>query len=163
MVPLYTWRHVTVPHTRDAFTSLGAHLQFLQTWTTGNGVSARVRQRLVVGDGMCGHPGVVHGGIVALLMDDTMGVLVSTATTNDETIMRQGVTASLQVSYKQPCPTGVVVELEASYERLEGRKHFLECELRTGNSLLSTGHSLYLLPKDSIKDLDPLEKPSFSF
>tara|TARA_B110000046_G_scaffold185311_1_gene226498 strand:+ start:3145 stop:3600 length:456 start_codon:yes stop_codon:yes gene_type:complete len=145
------WRAITVAHTTDIFASLSPHLIDLCTWVQGTGgAGTAVRQRVVLGEGLSGHPGVLHGGATALLMDDTMGVLAGiTGSAKRGELARCGMTASLEVQYKKPCYTGRTLELHAVYDRIEGRKHFLTCEMRECDGpVVATGRSLYLFPKE---------------
>ena len=154
LTPGMAWRALAISHTTDVMAVLAPHLRELCTWAQGTGgVGTVVRQRVTLGAGVDGHVGVLHGGVTALLMDDTMGVLASvTGSCSDDALARCGVTASLEVQYKHPCHTGGTVELHARYDRIEGRKHFLECELRgcdndgVATTVLATGRSLYIFP-----------------
>ncbi len=64
------------------------------------------------------YPGIVHGGVSAALLDETIGRAVSI---NDSTTW--GVTASLDVKYKKPVPTGVEIKIVGRITK-ENRKLF---------------------------------------
>ncbi|KAK9774932.1 putative Thioesterase domain-containing protein [Seiridium cardinale] len=70
-----------------------------------------------LGEGLCGHPGIVHGGFLATMLDEGMarcsfGVLPHGV----------GMTASLNINYRAPAMTGSYVVLRAETTKVEGRK-----------------------------------------
>ena len=60
-----------------------------------------VRSTVVVPDQFQGYPGVVHGGIVATLLDEVAGRATLTSGNHDDLM----VTVKIQVKYRQPTPT----------------------------------------------------------
>ncbi|MCE3552492.1 PaaI family thioesterase [Pseudonocardia sp. RS11V-5] len=62
-----------------------------------------------------GGPGLVHGGVVAAALDETMGALQAF-------FGRPAVTAELTTSYRTPIPVGTQLYLWARVEEREGRK-----------------------------------------
>lgn len=149
------WHRLVVPRRNDAFATLGADLVDLATHASAAGAAAKIRQTITCRSGVCGHPGVVHGGIVALLLDDAMGVACSVASCSelpntDTELQRTGVTASMSIQYKRPCPVDHPLEIEAHLEKVEGRKRFMRSVLRVqddATQVLAEGESLYILPK----------------
>lgn len=75
-----------------------------------------------------GAPGVVHGGIQAVLLDETMGVAINYALGDEPA--QFVVTAHFELDYRRPVPTDVPVLLTARRTRVEGRNHFVEGEIR---------------------------------
>ena len=73
-----------------------------------------------------GPEGVIHGGIQATLLDEVLGMAVSSALGEDSSDV---VTASFSLRYKRPAPTEAEVVLRAHYGRAEGRSHFVTGEL----------------------------------
>jgi len=67
----------------------------------------RIRATVVVPDQFNGYPGVVHGGIVAAIIDETSG----RALLLDGDWENLFVTLKLEVKYRQPTPTGVPLEV----------------------------------------------------
>lgn len=74
-------------------------------------------QILFLGDAVCGHPGIVHGGLLATLLDEGLARACFPALPN-----KVGVTASLKIDYRVPCPAGRYVVLKAETTKVEGRK-----------------------------------------
>ena len=84
-------------------------------------------------------PGVVYGGLLASLIDcHSIGTAVAAmydaeGRAPDTTPEITCVTASLQVDYLKPTPTGVQLELRARVEELGARKAIVRCSLRAGD------------------------------
>lgn len=62
-----------------------------------------------------GPPGLVHGGVSAMILDQLLGL----AANHNDT---PGLTASLQLRYRRPTPLGEPLTAEARIDRVEGRK-----------------------------------------
>jgi thioesterase superfamily protein 4 len=77
-----------------------------------------------LGSGMNGHAGVLHGGIVATILDMTLAAAMDTTAA--------AVTAWLKVTYKKPTPAPGVVMVRSRVTRKEGRKWFLSGTLENG-------------------------------
>ena len=84
-------------------------------------------------------PGVVYGGLLASLIDcHSIGTAVAAMydaerRAPDTTPEITCVTASLQVDYLRPTPTGETLELRAHIEELGARKAIVRCSLRAGD------------------------------
>ncbi|KAH9845477.1 Thioesterase superfamily [Teratosphaeria destructans] len=74
-----------------------------------------------LGPGLCGHPGIVHGGMLATMLDEGLARACFPALPN-----RVGVTASLKIDYRVPCPADSYVVLRARTTKVEGRKAWVE-------------------------------------
>jgi uncharacterized protein (TIGR00369 family) len=72
----------------------------------------RLRTRAQLGEQICGHPSIVHGGALASLLDDALGTLFVSAGYN-------GFTANLSVNYKRPVPAGSKVLVSAEVGSIE--------------------------------------------
>ena len=77
----------------------------------------------VVADRFEGHPGYLHGGIIATLLDEAMS---KSARARGLTTM----TRKLEVEYLRPVPSGAPLRVEGRIARSEGRKHWMEAEIR---------------------------------
>jgi len=69
-----------------------------------------------------GPPGRVHGGLVAALLDEVVGVAAFAAGA-------PGMTASLSVRYRRATPHGTPLEIRARLDRWEGRKRWVSGEV----------------------------------
>lgn len=65
-----------------------------------------------------GAPGLAHGGVVAAVFDEALGVL-------QVLLAEPAVTASLSTQYRRPVPVGSVLHVRSRIDRREGRKLFL--------------------------------------
>jgi acyl-coenzyme A thioesterase PaaI-like protein len=146
-------RLIAVPRVNDAFATLAAHLHDVETEACGTGAGARAVQRIRFGAGVQGHPGVVHGGIVSLALDDALGVACSLSEVAEgaavDELRRTGATASLRVAFARPCAVDARVEIEAHLERAERRKRYVRAVMRdaaTGAELASA-EALYVVPR----------------
>ncbi|KAK5717885.1 hypothetical protein LTR15_008727 [Elasticomyces elasticus] len=74
-----------------------------------------------VGPALCGHPGIVHGGLLATLLDEGLARACFPALPN-----KVGVTASLKIDYRVPCPAGSYIVLKAQTTKVEGRKAWVK-------------------------------------
>lgn len=71
------------------------------TWVNDR-EAKQIRARVVVPEHFNGYPGVVHGGIVAAILDETAGRAVLLDGDADNLM----VTVKLEVRYRRPTPTG---------------------------------------------------------
>ena len=70
-----------------------------------------------LGTDLCGHVGIIHGGLLATLCDEGLARCGFSALPN-----KIGVTATLTVNYRNPAPAGSYVVLKAETVKSEGRK-----------------------------------------
>ncbi len=87
---------------------IGLHLDF---WTDGE----QVWTEFTPGQQHQGWPGVLHGGIVATLMDETMGRVAFTR-------KLWMVTAKMETTYRRPVPLGQPLKITARSEELRGSR-----------------------------------------
>jgi acyl-coenzyme A thioesterase PaaI-like protein len=78
-------------------------------------------QIMYLGPALCGHPGIVHGGLLATMLDEGLARACFDALPN-----KIGVTASLKIDYRVPCPAGSYVVLKAYTQKVEGRKAWVK-------------------------------------
>lgn len=74
-----------------------------------------------LGSDVTGHPGIVHGGLLATMLDEGLARCCFPALPN-----KVGVTANLQINYKKPTMAGQFLVLRAKTVKLEGRKAWVE-------------------------------------
>ena len=79
-----------------------------------------------LGPALCGHPGIVHGGLLATILDEGLARCCFAALPN-----KVGVTASLKIDYRKPCMAGQFVVLKAETTKVEGRKAWVKGRLET--------------------------------
>ncbi|KAL2884068.1 hypothetical protein SGCOL_000005 [Colletotrichum sp. CLE4] len=93
-------------------------------WTEEGGKSLVSITHL--GTDICGHPGIVHGGLLATMLDEGLARCCFGALPH-----KVGVTAKLEINYRKPVHAGTYVVLRARTTRVEGRKAWVEGQLET--------------------------------
>jgi len=101
------------------------------------------RQRIVgrfrLGEEFQGGSGFLHGGIIALLLDEAMG---KAARFHGE----QAVTAELRVEYKKPIRVNMDIIVEGFVARRDGRQLYHEGEIRDeAGDLLARGEGRFVI------------------
>ncbi|KAM4059366.1 thioesterase family protein [Hirsutella rhossiliensis] len=116
------------------------------TWTEAGGKS--LVSVVYVGEDLCGHPGLVHGGFLATMLDEGLAWCCFGALPHNI-----GVTANLNVSYRKPTPAGSFLVLRAKTTKVEGRKAWvkghIELLAKPGEqpTVLVEADALYVSPK----------------
>jgi uncharacterized protein (TIGR00369 family) len=91
-----------------------------------------------VTDNFEGHPGYLHGGIIATLIDEAMS----------KAVRARGFTAMtrhMEVDYLRPVPSGKPLRLEGRVTHNEGRKHWAEAKiLNAEGTVLAHGKGLFI-------------------
>lgn len=101
-----------------------------------------------LGRSLCGHDGIIHGGLCATILDEALGRIALPNLPS-----RLGVTASLTLSYKAPTFTDqfVVMRTRLSRDpakRPAGRKVWVEGRLETlGGQVLVEAEALFVEPR----------------
>ncbi|KHJ31185.1 putative thioesterase family protein [Erysiphe necator] len=70
-----------------------------------------------LGKNLCGHPNLIHGGLLATLLDECLARCCFTAFPN-----KIGMTATLNIDYRNPTPAGSYVLVRAKTTDVKGRK-----------------------------------------
>jgi uncharacterized protein (TIGR00369 family) len=88
--------------------------------------SGQVRATVTVPDGFQGYPGVVHGGIVAAILDETAGRAILLDGSFDDLMA----TLRLTIRYRRPTPTGIPLTAVGWLKRRGGLGARVAGELR---------------------------------
>lgn len=100
-----------------------------------------VRISYRVAEHFAGFEGVVHGGVIATILDEAMGLAITR--TQDA---KGAMTVSLNVEFKAPVRTDTPIEVRARAVR-EAGKFFCSSEiLNPEGGVLARGESLWILP-----------------
>ena len=100
--------------------------------------------RVDLGRNLDGHPGVVHGGIIALLIDETLGF----------GFFSMGVpfayTANLSINYMAPVAAGSTILVEVKLDRQENRKLFWTASVLSPDreTTYCNATSLFIIPRE---------------
>lgn len=85
-----------------------------------------------------GHPGYLHGGIIATLLDEAMS----------KAVRAQGsisMTRKMEVDYLLPVPSGAPLRIEGRVVRNEPRKHWAEARILNEKEIvLAEGKGLFI-------------------
>lgn len=107
-----------------------------------------------LGIALCGHPGIIHGGLLATLLDEGLARCCFPALPN-----KVGVTASLKIDYKKPCMAGQYVVLKSETTKVDGRKAWVKGRLETlpadgsDGVVLVEAEALFIEPKQAAVSL----------
>lgn len=96
-----------------------------------------------------GHPGIVHGGLLATLLDEGLARCCFPAMPN-----KVGMTANLNVNYRKPAPAGAFLCLKARTTKVEGRKAWVEGHIET---LAEEGEEPVVLVEATALFIEPKE------
>lgn len=88
-----------------------------------------------------GGPGLVHGGIVALLIDHAMGCVAARPG-------RPAMTARLALRYLRPTPLGVPLTITVRLDRIEGRKLHLSASIAAHDDVTVEADAIFLTLTD---------------
>jgi acyl-coenzyme A thioesterase PaaI-like protein len=81
---------------------------------------------MYLGSDVCGHPGIVHGGLLATILDEGLANCCFPALPN-----KVAVTANLNIDYRAPAMANNYVALRAETVKVEGRKAWVEGRIET--------------------------------
>jgi len=112
-------------------------------------VAGEVTTLLLVGDGVSGHPHVVHGGVLSAILDEVMGSVGMIHHLPD----MAGFTAFLNVKFRRPAPAPGLLVCRAWMERRSGgRKLWARGVIEDANGKVYTeGECLFLeVPKEKL-------------
>jgi uncharacterized protein (TIGR00369 family) len=103
----------------------------------------RTRGRFVLGPNYAGGAGFVHGGIIAVLLDEAMGKI-------SKLTEERAVTAELSIEYKKPVPVDAEILVEGWQENEKGRNRFRIGEIRDAQgALLARGRGRFVVVFES--------------
>ena len=100
-----------------------------------------------LGEDLCGHPGLVHGGLLATILDEGLARCCFAALPN-----KIGMTANLNINYRAPAPAGNFVVLRAVTTKVEGRKAWVEGRIET---LVGEGETPVVLAEATALFIEP--------
>ncbi len=116
-----------------------------------------VRAAVTVPEHFNSYPGIVHGGVVAALLDETSGRSLLVQEDTDSNLF---VTLKLEVKYRQPVPTGQLLSLRGwTIQRTPSRAR-VAAELRLPDgSLAAEAEAVVVRPRQEFFDKWEPEKP----
>ncbi|KAI8377788.1 HotDog domain-containing protein [Radiomyces spectabilis] len=98
-----------------------------------------------LGQNLCGHDGIIHGGMLATLLDEHLAYVTLPNLPN-----QTGFTANLNVNYRRPVLSNQWIVVRGKLQRLEGRKAWAEAWIETVEDTpqrLTEATALYISPR----------------
>jgi uncharacterized protein (TIGR00369 family) len=139
------------PNSRHCFVcglenQYGLHLRFY------NSAEGEVTVETTVPDHYQGYPGVVHGGIVASLVDEALGRVHMGPVENPRFMF----TAKLTVNYRKPVPTGQPIKIVAHALKSKRRSATSVAEVYgpNGDLLADADAVLVNVPDETVDNVD---------
>lgn len=101
-----------------------------------------------IGDDLCGHPGVVHGGMLATVFDSSMALIA-----HMNAPQRMCYTANLNIDFRSPTPSDEFLLFTTMLEKVEGRKVYVKSVATDLDRKIkySEATALFISPKPGIK------------
>ncbi len=99
-----------------------------------------VRADLVLGVEYQGPPECVHGGIVAMIFDEMLGLANAAAKSI-------AMTVDLQITYKSPTPLNTPIRFEARQDRIDGRKIWASGTVSAGDTVCAVAEGIFVIPR----------------
>jgi acyl-coenzyme A thioesterase PaaI-like protein len=108
--------------------------------------------RVTLTDSHSGAPGYAHGGVVAAVLDDVVGMVPIVV------LAQAGVTARLEIDYRQPALLGHVLETRAWIERLQARKVWVRAVVCDQQQPVAEARALLVLVERAhfLEDFNPV-------
>jgi acyl-coenzyme A thioesterase PaaI-like protein len=104
-----------------------------QLWRDGDVACVRV----TLGKAFEGAPGRAHGGVIAALLDEVMGLM-------NVIHGAMAFTAQLDITYVAPTPVGEPIIARAWLARRDNRKQFVEATLHADDVLVASAKALFI-------------------
>jgi acyl-coenzyme A thioesterase PaaI-like protein len=106
---------------------------------------SEVRSLMTLGTGMNGGPHMLHGGLIATLLDDTIGTLLTINKDQDgNPLTAYTVTVCLNIRYLRPVKTPQTVLVVAKCKEIRGTKFYMDAEIRDGRgNVLASADSIW--------------------
>jgi acyl-coenzyme A thioesterase PaaI-like protein len=93
---------------------------------------------VVIGPLFQGGPGLVHGGVLALLIDHAMGCVAAGPE-------RPAMTVRLDLRYRKPTPLGVPLTVAVRLDKIEGRKLHLSADITANEQVTVEADAIFLM------------------
>ncbi len=148
-----TYRHELQPNSQNCFVCgvsnpFGLKLRFFTISDT------EVETRIYLTDNYQGYPGIAHGGIIATVLDETMGRALLGS--DPERLM---VTGKMEVRYRQSIPleTEIVVRGRVLKDRKRIAQAEAEAILPDGTVAIEASGTLVMIPPDELEKMNTPE------
>jgi acyl-coenzyme A thioesterase PaaI-like protein len=97
----------------------------------------RLRGTGALGAPFVGPPGTVHGGVVAMVLDELLGAV-------NACLGMGAFTGTLTIRYERPTPISTDLEMESWVDHTEGRKVFTVGTIRAGGEVTARADGVFI-------------------
>ena len=116
-----------------------------------------VRAQVTVPEQFNGYPGIVHGGIVAAILDETAGRALLARGHDDRNLF---VTLKMEIRYRQPTPTNTALTAIGSIVRAGSARAVVHGEIRLPDgSVTAEADCIVARPPAEFEELWAPERP----
>ncbi|KAK2776847.1 major facilitator superfamily transporter [Colletotrichum kahawae] len=118
---------------------------------SGDNMIHEVKALLTLRYGVNGYPNVSHGGVVATILDEVIGLVFPVNKINGLIPDGAYMTAYLNTQYVRPVQTPQTILVVATVKKVEGRKYWIEGVIEDKNGqVLAKADSLYVKVKEKL-------------
>ena len=153
--------HLKIPvayrsHNLTGGTLLGPGRVVVPPFAWADGQGKEYVQICHLGEDLCGHPGIIHGGFLATMLDEGLARTCFAALPH-----KVGMTANLNINYRAPAQANQYVVLRGTTTKVEGRKAWVEGRVETlageGETpiVLADATALFISPKQAAVSFTP--------
>lgn len=114
------------PHNLTAGTLAGPGKITVPPYVFGDKSGKELYVVFHLGTDVCGHEGIVHGGLLGTILDEGLARCCFPALPN-----KIGVTANLNIDYRKPTRADQYLLLRAKTTKVEGRKAWVQGQIET--------------------------------
>lgn len=108
---------------------------------------------LQIGDRLCGHPEIVHGGIISAIFDNNFGWLFIAMKE------KPAFTANLNINFRKPTYANSIGIIRTKLDRIEGRKIFMTATWENiSGDVQADATTLFIRPRPAVVSEDEATK-----
>ncbi|KAF9185720.1 hypothetical protein BGZ50_002900 [Haplosporangium sp. Z 11] len=157
--PYWYLTKVTEPHHLTAGTLRGENMLSVHPLKFERKDEKAIVLFMHLGRSLCGHDRIIHGGLLATLLDEATGMVAL-----PNLPFHIGFTANLNVNYRKPVKADQFVMVRAEFQKSEGRKGYTVASIHDlhGNTLVECT-ALYVSPKNPVVMVANYVKNSLGF
>ncbi|KAL0933120.1 Acyl-coenzyme A thioesterase THEM4-like protein 1 [Colletotrichum truncatum] len=118
---------------------------------SASNIIREIKALLTLRQGVNGYPGVSHGGIVATILDETIGLILPVNKTNGLVDEGAYMTAYLNTQYIRPVRTPQTILVVVTLKKFEGRKYWIDAVIEDKDGqVLAKAESLYVRVREKL-------------
>lgn len=138
--------HALISETLNTRHTIGSWLTMQKKPAAGDTLITETHTLLSLGPGVSGYPGILHGSMVGLVVDETTGTLLQlNADAGDPDFNGFIVTASLKTTFMRPIPVPSIILVTTRFRERTGHKWYIDATIRDeANDVLALGETLWV-------------------